>query len=111
MGAIFVCLITAYLPLLWEGGKPNDQIVVENGSSMSGIAPLPLPDGAQVHSQSLWGSIGWATGAALGIAVADRARRTILFTGEGSHQMTAAAGAIQSHSDPELVRQPKNCSR
>ena len=69
--------------------RPNDQIVIENGSSMSGIAPLPLPDGAQVHSQSLWGSIGWATGAALGISLADRARRTVLFTGEGSHQMTA----------------------
>jgi indolepyruvate decarboxylase len=70
--------------------KPSDQIVVENGSSSSGIVPLPLPDGAEVHSQTLWGSIGWATGAALGIALADPSRRTVLFTGEGSHQMTAA---------------------
>ncbi len=35
------------------------------------------------------GSIGWATGATLGIALADASRRTVLFTGEGSHQMTA----------------------
>jgi indolepyruvate decarboxylase len=70
--------------------RPNDQIVIENGSSTSGIVPLPLPDGARVHGQSLWGSIGWATGAALGIAIADRSRRTVLFTGEGSHQMSAA---------------------
>jgi indolepyruvate decarboxylase len=70
--------------------QPNDQIVVETGSTASGIAPLPLPDGAQVHGQSLWGSIGWATGAALGVALADRSRRTVLFTGEGSHQLTAA---------------------
>ncbi len=69
--------------------RPRDQIVIENGSSTAGIAPLPLPDGAQVHGQSLWGSIGWATGAALGIAMADRSRRTVLFTGEGSHQMSA----------------------
>src|SRR5262249_4747316 len=70
--------------------KPLDQIVIENGSSSSGIVPLPLPDGAEVHSQTLWGSIGWATGATLGIALADPSRRTVLFTGEGSHQMTAA---------------------
>jgi indolepyruvate decarboxylase len=69
--------------------KPFDQIVVESGSSTSGIVPLPLPDGAEVHCQPLWGSIGWATGATLGIALADRSRRTVLFTGEGSHQLTA----------------------
>src|SRR5438132_161885 len=69
--------------------KPSDQIVIESGSSTSGIVPLPLPDGAEVHSQTLWGSIGWATGATLGIALADRSRRTVLFTGEGSHQLTA----------------------
>jgi indolepyruvate decarboxylase len=69
--------------------KPSDQIVIETGSTTSGIIPLPLPDGAEVHSQTLWGSIGWATGAALGIALADRSRRTVLFTGEGSHQLTA----------------------
>jgi indolepyruvate decarboxylase len=70
--------------------KPLDQVVLESGSSTSGIVPLPLPDGAEVHSQALWGSIGWATGATLGIALADPSRRTVLFTGEGSHQMTAA---------------------
>ena len=52
--------------------KPNDHVVIENGTSMTGIAALPLPEGAQVHSQSLWGSIGWATGATLGVALADR---------------------------------------
>jgi indolepyruvate decarboxylase len=69
--------------------KPNDQIVIETGSSAAGIVPLALPDGACVHGQSLWGSIGWATGATLGVALADRSRRTVLFTGEGSHQMSA----------------------
>ena len=78
--------------------RPADQIVIENGSSTSGIVPLPLPDGAEVHSQTLWGSIGWATGATLGIALADPSRRTVLFTGEGSHQMTAAdVGTMGRH--------------
>ena len=70
--------------------KPRDRIVLESGSISSGIVPLPLPEGAEVQLQPLWGSIGWATGATLGIALADPSRRTVLFTGEGSHQMTAA---------------------
>jgi len=37
----------------------------------------------------LWGSIGWATPAAFGAALAAPDRRTVLFTGEGSHQLTA----------------------
>ena len=51
--------------------KPYDRIVVETGSVSSGIVPLSLPEGAEVYTQPLWGSIGWATGAALGVAVAD----------------------------------------
>ena len=58
-------------------------------TSTSGIVPLPLPDGAEASRQPLWGSIGWATGATLGVALADRSRRTVLFTGEGSHQLSA----------------------
>src|SRR5271163_1798527 len=71
--------------------KPRDLIVLESGSSNSGIYPLPLPDGVEVQTAPLWGSIGWATGAALGVSLADPSRRTILITGEGSHQLTATA--------------------
>jgi indolepyruvate decarboxylase len=70
--------------------RPRDRIVLESGSMSSGMIPLPLPEGAEVQLQPLWGSIGWATGATLGVALADPSRRTVLFTGEGSHQMTAA---------------------
>ena len=78
--------------------KPLDRIVLESGSVTSGMVPLPLPDGAEVQLQPLWGSIGWATGATLGIALADPSRRTVLFTGEGSHQMTAAdMGTMARH--------------
>lgn len=69
--------------------RPGDNIVLESGSSSIGLSPLTLADGVQVHIQMLWGSIGWATGAAFGIALADPNRRTILITGEGSHQLTA----------------------
>ena len=67
----------------------NDIVVAETGTSATGVGGLLLPDGASYHNQTLWGSIGWATGAALGTAVADRSRRTVLITGEGSHQLTA----------------------
>ena len=69
--------------------RPGDNVVLESGSSSFGIPPLKLADDVQVHIQMLWGSIGWATGAAFGIALADPKRRTILITGEGSHQLTA----------------------
>jgi indolepyruvate decarboxylase len=69
--------------------KPNDIIVAETGTSATGVGALLLPDGAAYHNQTLWGSIGWATGTALGTAIADRSRRTVLITGEGSHQLTA----------------------
>ncbi len=66
----------------------DDIVVAESGSSATGVGELLLPDGVVYHNQTLWGSIGWATGAALGTAVADRTRRTVLITGEGSHQLT-----------------------
>jgi len=69
--------------------RPGDTVVLETGSSSLGLPPMTLPDDVQVHIQMLWGSIGWATGAAFGIALADPNRRTILITGEGSHQLTA----------------------
>jgi indolepyruvate decarboxylase len=69
--------------------RPGDSVVLESGSSSFGISPMMLADDVQMHIQMLWGSIGWATGAAFGIALADPNRRTILITGEGSHQLTA----------------------
>jgi len=68
--------------------EPNDIAVLETGTSATGAGGLLLPDGVTYLSQTLWGAIGWATGAALGAAVADRSRRTVLITGEGSHQLT-----------------------
>src|SRR6266496_1987761 len=69
--------------------RPGDSVVLESGSSSLGLPPMTLPDDVQVHIQMLWGSIGWATGAAFGIALADPNRKAILITGEGSHQLTA----------------------
>ena len=69
--------------------RAGDTVVLETGSSTLGLTPMPLADGVRVEAQVLWGSIGWATAAAFGVALADPSRRTILITGEGSHQLTA----------------------
>jgi indolepyruvate decarboxylase len=69
--------------------KPDDIVIAETGTCSMGLAFAQLPHGAQFYNQTLWGAIGWATPAAVGAAVAARDRRLVLFTGEGSHQLTA----------------------
>ena len=63
--------------------RAGDTVVLETGSSTLGVMPMPFADGVRVEAQVLWGSIGWATPAALGVALADPSRRTVLITGEG----------------------------
>lgn len=69
--------------------QPNDQVVVESGFCMLEMASIKLPAGVHYYHQSLWGSIGWATPAALGVAVSKPEARVVLVTGDGSHQFTA----------------------
>lgn len=66
----------------------EDIVVIETGSSSLNMAKLPLPAQVKYHNQTLWGSIGWATPATLGVALAAPEKRAILVTGEGSHQLT-----------------------
>ncbi|WP_027581598.1 thiamine pyrophosphate-binding protein [Bradyrhizobium sp. Ai1a-2] len=68
--------------------RPDDIVVAETGTASMGLAFARLPQGASFQNQGLWASIGWATPAALGAAVAAPHRRTVLITGEGSHQFT-----------------------
>ena len=69
--------------------KPNDILIAETGTSSMGLGFVLLPKGSTFHNQTLWASIGWATPAAFGAAVAAPNRRVVLVTGEGSHQLTA----------------------
>jgi indolepyruvate decarboxylase len=68
--------------------RPDDIVVAETGTVSMGLGFARLPRGASFYSQGLWSSIGWATPAALGAAVAAPNRRVLLVTGEGSHQFT-----------------------
>src|SRR5262249_53600461 len=70
--------------------RPRDVIVVEDGASSAGMGRLTLPDDCTyITGAFVWCSIGYATGALLGAILASPGRRHILFTGEGSLQMTA----------------------
>jgi indolepyruvate decarboxylase len=74
----------------WGGFlKPNDILISETGTNALGLTFALMPKGSTFHNQTLWGAIGWATPAAFGAALAAPARRTVLVTGEGSHQLTA----------------------
>lgn len=76
-------------PRIQEFLQPNDMIFVETGIIPHGFAPTRLQANTEVNTQTLWGSIGWATAASFGGQMAAKDRRTILITGEGSHQLTA----------------------
>jgi indolepyruvate decarboxylase len=83
-------LTAAYLYPRWEQFlKPHDILITETGTSSMGLAFARMPVDAVFHNQALWSSIGWATPAAFGAAVAAPQRRIVLITGEGSHQLTA----------------------
>ena len=69
--------------------KSDDIILAETGTSMFGLSETSVPDNATVIVQSLWGSIGYSVGAMMGAALADPSRRTILFVGDGSFQLSA----------------------
>ncbi|MCX5830226.1 MAG: thiamine pyrophosphate-binding protein [Deltaproteobacteria bacterium] len=79
-----------YLYPRWERFfKPDDIVIAETGTTSMGLECAMMPKGAVFHNQALWASIGWATPAAFGAALAAPERRTILITGEGAHQLTA----------------------
>ncbi len=69
--------------------RPDDVLVAEIGTASMGMGFAHLPPGTTFCNQTLWGSIGWATPASFGAAVAAPDRRVVLITGEGAHQLTA----------------------
>ncbi len=69
--------------------RSGDVLVAETGTCMLYMTPMLLPEGVGFQAQALWGSIGWATPAAEGICMANKEGRTIMVTGDGSHQLTA----------------------
>lgn len=78
----------SFYPRLQRRLRAGDTLVVETGTCMVHLNGMRLPAGVGAEEQGLWGSIGWATPATLGVAMAKTAGRTWLVTGDGSHQLT-----------------------
>ncbi|KAL6252570.1 hypothetical protein RBB50_000289 [Rhinocladiella similis] len=80
-------------PTVGQWLQEGDIVVTETGTSSWGFWGARLPKNVINISQILWGSIGYATGATQGVALAAKElggkHRTILFTGDGSFQLTA----------------------
>nr|AEN14643.1 pyruvate decarboxylase [Phaffia rhodozyma]AEN14644.1 pyruvate decarboxylase [Phaffia rhodozyma] len=80
-------------PRLGKFLQEYDVVIAETGTSAFGVLDIPYPKNAVALAQVLWGAIGWSVGATLGAAAAAREsaqpdRRTILFVGDGSLQLT-----------------------
>ncbi|KAI1363533.1 thiamine pyrophosphate enzyme [Xylaria arbuscula] len=82
-----------FWPRISKFFKEGDIIVSETGTANFGIWETIFPPNVTALNQTLWGSIGWAVGACQGAALAAKDsggnRRTILFEGDGSLQLTA----------------------
>ena len=59
-----------FYPRLQRRLQAGDTVVIETGSCMFHLNGMRLPGGVGAEEQGLWGSIGWATPATLGIALA-----------------------------------------
>ena len=75
-------------PRLQRRLRSGDTLVIETGTCMTNLNKMLLPAGVAAEGQGLWGSIGWATPACLGVAMAKSSGHTWMVTGDGSHQLT-----------------------
>ena len=78
----------SFYPRLQRQLRAGDTLVIETGTCMTHLNKMLLPEGVTAEGQGLWGSIGWATPACLGVAMAKKEGRTWMVTGDGSHQLT-----------------------
>ncbi len=81
----------------------QDSIVIaETGVSLFSAAEMLMPDGVTFIGQTFYGSIGYTVGATLGASMAAQDRRTVLFVGDGSFQVTGQdlSTMIRNHLKP-----------
>ncbi|MGO4347037.1 alpha-keto acid decarboxylase family protein [Paenibacillus sp. MCAF9] len=78
-----------YYPRFQKLLKEGDIVVAETGTFYNGMAQVRLPHNATYIAQGGWEAIGYATPSAYGANIAAPDRRVLLFTGDGSLQLTA----------------------
>ena len=86
--------------------RAGDTVVLETGSTSLGVTPMILPDGVRVEAQVLWGSIGWATPAAFGVA-ACRSRQA----NRSDHWRRLPPADGERHRRHGTVRRKRYCLR
>ncbi|WP_441339244.1 alpha-keto acid decarboxylase family protein [Peribacillus deserti] len=79
---------SSYYPRFQKMLREDDIVVVETGTFTYGMSQVRLPHGADYIGQGGWQSIGYAAPAAFGASMAAPDRRVVLFTGDGSLQLT-----------------------
>ncbi|PFH90526.1 thiamine pyrophosphate-binding protein [Bacillus sp. AFS088145] len=77
-----------YYPLFQRMLKQDDIMIVEIGTLFNGMAEVRLPSNITYIGQGGWGSIGYSTPSTFGACIAAPERRVLLFTGDGSLQLT-----------------------
>ncbi|WP_088072688.1 alpha-keto acid decarboxylase family protein [Gottfriedia luciferensis] len=77
-----------YYPLFQQMLKMDDIVIVETGTFYNGMAEVRLPSNVTYIGQGGWGSIGYATPSTFGASIAAPKQRVLLFTGDGSLQLT-----------------------
>jgi len=78
-------------PTVGQWLQEKDIIITETGTANFGIWDTRFPADVTAISQVLWGSIGYSLGSCQGAALAAKEqnnRRTVLFIGDGSTQLT-----------------------
>jgi len=68
--------------------KPHDIVVADVGDCLYSTTATLFPENTTYVTQSFYNSIGYSVGAALGTSVNTK-RRTLLFVGDGSFQISA----------------------
>lgn len=92
-----------FYPRLQRMLRKGDVLVAETGTCMIHLGAMQLPEGVSYESQMLWGSIGWGTPASMGVAMANKEGRTVLVTGDGSHQLTYNEIGVMGRYYPNIV--------
>lgn len=77
-----------YYPRFQKMLRENDIVIAESGTLAYGVAQIRLKSGITYITQGGWGCIGYALPATFGACVGAPDRRVILFTGDGSLQLT-----------------------
>jgi indolepyruvate decarboxylase len=64
-------------------------MIAETGTALFAGAAMTFQKGAQLMTQTFYGSIGYTVGATLGVALGAPKKRVVLVVGDGSFQLTA----------------------